>query len=96
MYKRSHPNSQFSVQEGTADVSKDGYFYILNGTEIVGRHRTVKKATDAYLALLEQEGVSREVKKELTKEESDRLLHGDFYIYGKFNEKKGNKTRTYG
>ncbi len=97
MFKRQHPDSDISLQEGTADVPRDGFFYVLKGGEIVARHKTLKKATAAYNAYLEESGVNREAEKPtLAPEEVMTRVVGDFYVYGKSKVKKSTGTRTYG
>ena len=95
MLKRSHPNSDISLQEGTADVPNDGYYYVLRGKAIVGRYKLYKKACQAYNSLLDESGVSREPV-ELTPEERKAREESHYYVYGKINRHTGPKTRTYG
>src|SRR5437879_5872762 len=96
MFRRCHPESQVSLEEGTPAVPRDGCFYVLRAGEVVGRYRTLKKATVAYDKEVHNEGIPRNSPPPPTKEEVDTRVIGDFYIYGKSKIKKSTGTRTFG
>src|SRR5687768_9082999 len=101
MYKRSHPNAPLSIQQNTDAVPADGMFYVLRDREVLGRFRTLKKASEAYKAALEAEGISLTVERKVIAPQEgaapslDPRLVGDYYVYGKSKRRKTG-TRTYG
>ena len=55
-YRQSIPAIGLSLERGTADIPKDGYFYVLLNGEIKGRFRAMKQALALYKSLLEDSG----------------------------------------
>ena len=55
-YRQSIPAIGLSLERGTPNVQKDGYFYVLVKGEIRGRFRTMREAQEAYKKLLEESG----------------------------------------
>jgi predicted DNA-binding protein len=55
-YKQSVPAIGVSLERGTANVPRDGYFYVLVNGEIRGRFRGMRRALAFYKSLLEQSG----------------------------------------
>src|SRR5687767_8950704 len=97
MFRRSHADASISLEEGTESVPRDGWYYVLKNGEVVGRYKNLKKATEVYVRLLDEEGVSQKPEeRQLTEEEINSNLVGDFYVYGKSKVKKSTGTRTFG
>jgi hypothetical protein len=101
MYKRTHPNAPVSIHQNTDAVPADGMYYVLQDGQVLGKFRTLKKASEAYKAALEAEGISPSAEgpaippEQGTSPSSGSRLVGDFYVYGKPRRRKTG-TRTYG
>lgn len=97
MYRRRHPDSQLSLQEGTAAVPCDGYYYVLRGAEVLSRHRALKRAARAYEDLISQEVNLNAVPpppEASTIEHVASPVSGYFCIYGK-SRRQSARTRTH-
>ena len=55
-YRQSIPTIGLSLERGTADIPKDGHFYVLLNGVIKGRFRAMKQALALYKSLLEESG----------------------------------------
>jgi len=55
-YRQSIPAIGLSLERSTADIPKDGYFYVLLNGTVKGRFRAMKQALALYKSLLEESG----------------------------------------
>ena len=55
-YKQSIPAIGLSLERATANVPKDGCFYVLLNDKIKGRFRAMRQALALYKSLLEESG----------------------------------------
>ena len=55
-YKQALPAIGLSIERLTADVPKDGFFYVLLRDEMKGRYRTLKQAQAVYKSLIDESG----------------------------------------
>ncbi|MBI3910904.1 MAG: hypothetical protein HY320_08215 [Armatimonadetes bacterium] len=94
-YKRSLKGSGISLECATENAPDDGCYHVLRDGRIVSSHRTLKAATGAYRALLEESGALLEQPSEPPAAQDPRRLVGEFYVYGKAR-RRGTGTRTYG
>jgi len=96
MFRRAHPNAAISIQQDADAVPKDGAYYLLDGDTVIGRYRSLKKAVDAYNAILAERGV------DLAPPDPPQqpslpapAPSSEFYVYGKFGKRR-TRTRTFG
>src|SRR5436305_629395 len=98
-YRRSQANSDISLECETENVPTDGRFHVLRAGTIVSSHRTLKAATSAYLALLDELGLSAKPTAAPAQPADDAKISsrvvGDYYVYGK-SKRRRTGTRTYG
>jgi hypothetical protein len=55
-YRQSISAIGLSLERGTADVPKDGHFYVLLNGVVKGRFRTMRQALALYKSLLKESG----------------------------------------
>lgn len=53
MYRQSLPGHDLSIEQGTAAVPADGFFYVLHRGASEGRFRTLAQARRCYLKIKE-------------------------------------------
>jgi hypothetical protein len=53
-YRQTLAELELSIQRYTDAVPDDGGFYLLRGGEILGRHRTLNAAQEAWLRVLRE------------------------------------------
>lgn len=101
-YKRSHAEAGVSLECDTEHVPGDGRYHLLQGSQVVSSHKSLKAGTAAYLKLVEDLGFSTKAtplpaptdSADGSSGVSPRLI-GDYYVYGKSRRRKTG-TRTYG
>jgi len=92
-FKRTREGSGVSLESDTESVPSDGRYHVLQDGNILSSHRTLKAATAAYQAVLDQLGLSSQPVAASPQVGSPPA--GDFYVYGKPKRRKTG-TRTFG
>jgi hypothetical protein len=68
-YTQRLPALDLCIQQNTVAVPADGFYYVLKGGQILGRHRNLKAAQDEWRAIIGQEGWEPPVRQELSPSE---------------------------
>ena len=98
LYKQSIAAIGLSLERATPSVPADGYFYVLLGGEIKGRHRTLKQAKEQYKSLLDESGwtppPAPERKTDQPREVVERYMDEleDYWSSAHKHSRRGGKT----
>jgi hypothetical protein len=94
-YRRSMEGASVSLECDTDNVPKDGRYHLLRDSKVISSYKSLKAATTAYQALLDELGITLKAAPQPAPQEVQQRLVGDFYVYGKSKRRKTG-TRTFG
>ena len=91
-YRQYVPGTGLSLERNTDTIPKDGWFYVMQNGEVIGRFKTLKHAQQEYVAIREtliERSTLQESAERSTLDMDNYFLDKELYWSNSHNYKRG-------